>query len=149
MGTRCIIVVLAIVAPGVLALGANSSLAEQQKPATLAPSGRAPVRPSGTKKPVGMDAGASAGGTPTSPAPAAPAVPPGGGPSTDAGVVEARTLDGGTRVFKFSELDIEGRLKSPQLVYFLRRVRAEFAAGDLGHRSFMREMSETRRESSF
>jgi hypothetical protein len=150
MGTRSIIVGLVIVASGMLALGANRSLAEQQKPATFAPSGRAPVRPSGAKKPVGMDAGASAGGTPTSPAPAAPAaVPPGGGPSTDAGVVEARTLDGGTRVFKFSELDIEGRLKSPQLVYFLRRVRAEFAAGDLGHRSFMREMSETRKESSF
>lgn len=67
----------------------------------------------------------------------------------DAGVVEARTLEGGVHVFKFSELDIEGRLKSPQLVYFLRRVRAEFAAGDLGHRSFLREMSETRMEPSF
>ena len=69
-------------------------------------------------------------------------------PST-AGTVETKTLDGGTQVFKFNELDIEGRLKSPQLVYFLRRVRAEFAAGDLGHRTFMREMSETRKESSF
>jgi hypothetical protein len=66
-----------------------------------------------------------------------------------AGVLEAKTLDGGTRVFKFSELDIEGRLKSPQLVYFLRRVRAEFAAGDLGHRPFLREMSESRKESTF
>jgi hypothetical protein len=66
-----------------------------------------------------------------------------------AGVVEAKTLDGGTHVFKFKELDIEGRLKSPQLVYFLRRVRAEFSAGDLGHRTFMREMSETRKEPSF
>ena len=72
----------------------------------------------------------------------------GGAGSSDAGVVETRTLDGGTRVFKFKELDIEGRLKSPQLVYFLRRVRAEFAAQDLGHRSFMREMSETRKEPS-
>lgn len=68
---------------------------------------------------------------------------------TSGAVVESKTLDGGTHVFKFSELDIEGRLKSPQLVYFLRRVRAEFSAGDLGHRSFMREMSETRKESSF
>jgi hypothetical protein len=86
------------------------------------------------------------GGAPTAaPASAAPV----SGLSSDAGVVEAKTLDGGTRVFKFSELDIEGRLKSPQLVYFLRRVRAEFAAGDLGHRSFLREMSETRKESSF
>jgi hypothetical protein len=82
-------------------------------------------------------------------APVPVAVAPGDKGSVDGGVVETKTLDGGARVFKFSELDIEGRLKSPQLVYFLRRVRAEFAAGDLGHRSFLREMSETRKESSF
>jgi hypothetical protein len=64
-------------------------------------------------------------------------------------VLEAKTLDGGGKVFRFGEVDIEGRLKSPQLVYFLRRVRAEFAAGDLGHRSFLREMSDTRRDPSF
>ena len=69
--------------------------------------------------------------------------------ATDAGVSYAATTDSGVRVFKFTELDIEGRLKTPQLVYFLRRVRAEFAAEDLGHRSFFREMSETRKESSF
>lgn len=63
--------------------------------------------------------------------------------------VESKTLDGGQRVFRFGEVEVEGRLKSPQIVYFLRRVRAEFAAGDLGHRSFMREMSETKNEPSF
>ncbi len=67
----------------------------------------------------------------------------------DAGVVEARTLDGGTRVFRFGEMEVEGRLRSPQIVYFLRRVRAEFAAGDLGHRSFMGELSETRKTNAF
>jgi len=65
------------------------------------------------------------------------------------GVIEAKTLDGGTRSMKFGEVDVEIRLKSPQLVYFLRRVRAEFAAGDLGHRSFNRELSETRNEPGF
>ena len=74
--------------------------------------------------------------------------------SRDAGVpsggaVESKTLDGGTRVFRFGEVEVEGRLKSPQIVYFLRRVRAEFAAGDLGHRSFVRELSETRNEPGF
>ncbi len=88
------------------------------------------------------------GGVSVAPTGGAAMAPVAGGPN-DAGVVEAKTLDGGTRVFKFTELDIEGRLKSPQLVYFLRRVRAEFAAGELGHRSFLREMSETRRESTF
>lgn len=67
----------------------------------------------------------------------------------DAGIVEAKTLDGGTRVFRFGEMEVEGRLRSPQIVYFLRRVRAEFAAGDLGHRSFMGELSETRKTSAF
>jgi hypothetical protein len=57
--------------------------------------------------------------------------------------------DGGAKQFRFTETDIEGRLKAPQLVYFLRRVRAEFAAGDLGHRSFLRELSETRRDPNF
>lgn len=67
----------------------------------------------------------------------------------DAGVLESKTLDGGARVFRFGEMEIEGRLRNPQLVYFLRRVRAEFAAGDLGHRSFMQELSETKKEPAF
>jgi hypothetical protein len=67
----------------------------------------------------------------------------------DGGVLESKTLDGGTRVFRFGEVEIEGRLRNPQLVYFLRRVRAEFAAGDLGHRTFMRELSDTRNDPSF
>lgn len=107
-----------------------------------------PRAPPPTKVATVQDAGTSGGqgpiaatsrGVPS----ATPAVP------NDAGVVEAKTLDGGTRAFTFSELDIEGRLKSPQLVYFLRRVRAEFSAEGLGHRSFLLEMSETRKESTF
>jgi len=67
----------------------------------------------------------------------------------DGGVLEAKTLDGGTRVFRFGEMEVEGRLRSPQIVYFLRRVRAEFAAGDLGHRSFLGELSDTRKANAF
>jgi hypothetical protein len=72
-----------------------------------------------------------------------------GGTGIQGAVVEQRTLDGGAKVFRFGEVEIEGRLKSPQLVYFLRRVRAEFAAGDLGHRTFLRELSDTRTDPSF
>lgn len=64
------------------------------------------------------------------------------------GVVEQKG-DGGARAFRFGEVEVEGRLKSPQIVYFLRRVRAEFAAGDLGHRTFLRELGETRNEQAF
>ncbi len=65
----------------------------------------------------------------------------GGGPS----VVETKGQDGGVKTYKFGPVEVEGRLKSPQVVYFLRRVRAEFAAGALGHRSFLGELSDTRR----
>lgn len=69
------------------------------------------------------------------------------GPST-ANVKESKQTDAGSS-YKFGELEIEGRLKTPQIVYFLRRVRAEFAAQDLGHRSFTGELKETRKEPSF
>jgi hypothetical protein len=62
--------------------------------------------------------------------------------------VMQKTPDGG-KVFRFGEMEIEGRLKNPQLVFFLRRVRAEFAAGDLGHRSFLRELGETKLDPNF
>jgi hypothetical protein len=129
-----------VAVPAALALVAQAAIAQTRHP-------RGPARPS-AKADGGADgATATTGLAPTSTA-MAPSV---AAPSGDGGanVVVAKTLDGGNQVFKFSELDIEGRLKSPQLVYFLRRVRAEFAAGELGHRSFMREMSETRKEPSF
>ena len=56
--------------------------------------------------------------------------------------------DEGVKTFKFSEVEVEGRLKAPQILYFLRRVRAEFRAGLLGHRSFFPELSDTRRSPS-
>jgi hypothetical protein len=144
-----IVGIAAVVVVAVVALAARQAPAQSPKPAGPAPSKmHSTVHPS-PKKPV-ADAGASAPSVTTTPTPMPSASPPGGTPiDAGSGVVEAKTLDGGARVFKFSELDIEGRLKSPQLVYFLRRVRAEFAAGDLGHRSFLREMSETRKESTF
>ena len=54
----------------------------------------------------------------------------------------------GVKTYKFGTVEVEGRLKSPQIIYFLRRVRAEFDAGLLGHRSFMRELSDTRNNPS-
>ena len=44
------------------------------------------------------------------------------------------------KVMSFSGLDIEGRLKSPQLLYFVSRVHAEFDRPKLPHRSFMPEL---------
>lgn len=87
------------------------------------------------KEPKGEAAKESKGG-------ADKAKPTSGSPS----VLETKSEgDGGVKTYKFGPVEVEGRLKSPQVVYFMRRVRAEFAAGALGHRSFMRELSDTRR----
>jgi hypothetical protein len=62
--------------------------------------------------------------------------------------VEESGKEEGVKTYTFSAIEVEGRLKSPQIIYFLRRVRAEFEAGLLGHRSFMPELSDTRRSPS-
>jgi len=143
---RVRVALLALAAPALVALVAQAAVAQTAGP--VAQRSHTGAR-GGARKPA-SDAGTistSAGVLTAAPAsgPLVTVANDGG----SSGVVESKTLDGGTHVFKFSELDIEGRLKSPQLVYFLRRVRAEFSAGELGHRTFMREMSETRKESTF
>ena len=65
-------------------------------------------------------------------------------PSTTAAVKETKESKEGVKTYKFGTIEVESRLKSPQIIYFLRRGRAEFDAGLLGHRSFMRELSDTR-----
>lgn len=65
--------------------------------------------------------------------------------------VKAQEKEGpeGVKTYQFGAIEVEGHLKSPQLIYFLRRVRAEFEAGALGHRSFLGELSDTRNEPTF
>jgi hypothetical protein len=53
------------------------------------------------------------------------------------------------KVLEFTGLDVSGRLKSPQLLYFLNRVRAEFDRPRLPHRSFIGEMERSTHEKSF
>lgn len=119
------------------------SAAQTKKP-TARPRAPAPAKkPHAESTADESDAGASLplGATPSDKVAEAPLIV-----TKDGG---ARKVGGGHRVFRFGEVEVEGRLKSPQGVYFLRRVRAEFAAGDLGHRSFMQELGETKNEPSF
>jgi hypothetical protein len=69
--------------------------------------------------------------------------------ATDAGNVKVKEDKEGVKSYKFETIEVEGRLKSPQVIYFLRRVRAEFEAGALGHRSFLGELSDSRRSAAF
>lgn len=85
-----------------------------------------------------------------------PAPPPSGGASpTKGGSGDTRTEEieegGGSKVkvFRFSGFDISGRLKSPQLLYFLNRLRAEFDRPRLPHRSFMPELQRSTKGRAF
>lgn len=75
----------------------------------------------------------------------------GGEDSTD--VQEAEEVEEGegekVKVYEFSGLDISGRLKSPQLLYFLNRLRAEFDRPRLPHRSFMPELVRSTKGEAF
>ncbi|MCA9600613.1 MAG: hypothetical protein R3A78_02730 [Polyangiales bacterium] len=71
----------------------------------------------------------------------------------DASRGEGREVEegGGKKVkeYRFTGLDVSGSLKSPQLLYFLNRLRAEFDRPKLGHRSFMPELARSAKEKSF
>jgi hypothetical protein len=115
-----------------------------------------------TRKPAATTAAKAAdGGAPPEPAPEAPPpdVADGHGPPIGAheaqvaptttpaatGVVKTEEAEKGVKTYTFGAEEVEGRLRSPQILYFLRRVRAEFDAEPLGHRSFLLELSDTRR----
>lgn len=114
--------------------------------AAVPASARTPTKPGAPAQRARRSGSRRARGDSSEPAPASareerapgpPSAPPAAA-AVDAEIVK----DGDTRVkvMKFSGLGIEGRLKSPQLLYFVQRVRAEFERPQLPHRSFMPEL---------
>jgi len=76
--------------------------------------------------------------------PEAPVAAPASGEAPATAVVRTEEREG-EKTYTFGAQEVEGRLKSPQILYFLRRVRAQFDPAPLGHRSFLLELSDTRR----
>ncbi len=67
------------------------------------------------------------------------------GTSADPNAVEVKESerkegDASIKVFEFGETEIEGRARWPAVTYFIRRMRAEFDAQKLPHRSFLPEL---------
>ena len=48
-----------------------------------------------------------------------------------------------TKVYSFGAMDVEGKLKTPQLLYFLNRVKLELDMSAPDRRSFMKELART------
>ncbi len=71
--------------------------------------------------------------------------------SADVDATSREVNEGGekVKVIEFSGFDVNGRLKSPQLLYFLNRVRAEFDRPRLPHRSFVPEMERSTQADGF
>jgi hypothetical protein len=138
----------------VLVLFAPAALAAQDAKAPAAKSGKhAPrkVAPEkGKSKSKRKRSAPHAGGPPAESRPARPAATP---PPSAAGSAEEEDVhrEGGTEVksVEFGGLDIEGQLKTPQMLYFLNRLRAEFDRPQLPHRSFMPELQRSTREKDF
>ncbi len=62
-----------------------------------------------------------------------------------AGTNENEKKQAGTvRVYRFDNLDVEGRVKAPQLMYFLKRIRTRFRSFRLPRQDFTKKIIETR-----
>lgn len=71
--------------------------------------------------------------------------------ASDTGATSREIVEGGSKVkvIQFSGFDVDGRLKSPQLLYFLNRMRAEFDRPRLPHRSFVPELERSTKTDGF
>jgi hypothetical protein len=62
------------------------------------------------------------------------------------GTTTGKTSDGKTiktKTYTFGAMDVEGKLKTPQLLYFLNRVKLELDMSAPDKRSFMKELAKS------
>jgi hypothetical protein len=127
----------ALMAALVLVSALPAGAAEKKRGATA---GTAADKPA-AKAPA--DAGDAPGRAPRAAraAPKPPAPPPGRAADTGAADASARgPSPRKPRVYTFSGLDVEGKLKTPQLLYFRSRVKQELDTSTPEKRSFMKEL---------
>lgn len=62
-----------------------------------------------------------------------------GGESAATKTADGKTLK--TKTYTFGAMDVEGKLKTPQLLYFLNRVKLELDMSAPDKRSFMKELA--------
>ncbi len=70
------------------------------------------------------------------------ATPGASSPGAEAGAITT-TRAAKTKVYTFGAMDVEGKLKTPQLLYFLNRIKLELEMSAPDQRSFMKELERT------
>jgi hypothetical protein len=53
---------------------------------------------------------------------------------------------GSVRVYRFDNLDVEGKVKAPQLMYFLKRIRSNFRSFRLPKQHFVKKIVDSKTE---
>jgi hypothetical protein len=66
-----------------------------------------------------------------------------GGDATPRDDVPSGGKSAKTKVYTFGAMDVEGKLKTPQLLYFLNRVKLELEMSAPDHRSFIKELEKS------
>ncbi|MBW2699437.1 MAG: hypothetical protein JRF33_01350 [Deltaproteobacteria bacterium] len=56
---------------------------------------------------------------------------------------------GSVRVYRFDNLDVEGNVKTPQLMYFLKRIRKRFRSFRLPKQNFSNKILKAKEEADF
>ena len=128
---------LALLAPGAALAGKpaakNKSAAARSAPAKKGSSSSSPKEraPSSTSSEAKSSSSDDGGGDDSAGETATPAAPSTGGKK----VV--------SKTYTFGAMDVEGKLKTPQLLYFLNRVKLELDMSAPDKRSFMKELQQS------
>jgi hypothetical protein len=124
----------------ILALAATPALARPAKRtarADRAPRTAASTSTKTTANTGSADASSGANASTTADAPAS-APGPAPAPASNAGNSKMKT-----KTYTFGAMDVEGKLKTPQLLYFLNRVKLELDMSAPDKRSFMKELEKS------
>jgi hypothetical protein len=132
-------------------LARSAEVRAQDKPRAAASAKRHKASPAPKHRSAKPTAAPPSTDTTSRPAHAEAAPPSAAKPPVESDADEAVRKEGDTEVktLEFGGLDIEGQLKTPQMLYFLNRLRAEFERPQLPHRSFMPELQRSTKEDAF
>jgi hypothetical protein len=118
---------------------------------TKVATGKRPARGAETQKRSASPAPSSSASTATSTSTSTSASTDSGGGSeksnaSDEGGGKSVSVDGKnykSKTYNFGAMDVEGKLKTPQLLYFLNRVKLELDMSAPDTRSFMKELEKS------
>ncbi len=125
--------------PRVLAQGHGTKVATGKRPARAAETQKRSAAPAPSSSGSSTAASASASTSSSSES-------SGGGSSDAGGGGKTVGADGKTyksKTYSFGAMDVEGKLKTPQLLYFLNRVKLELDMSAPDTRSFMKELEKS------